>query len=241
MQEISEQTSYGQSTVLRPMSVDALDPKERSCCICFQPFRPTASSQGGSEVPAQLPCGHVFGELCVLSWTLTNNSCPLCRKGVFGIDDRHAYQHFSNFSNSNSLRSPFTPQDDIWLDEYVWNLSPGCREQDEVSFAEFETLIEFCTRERSTVALDPQHRMSPEELRCAEHRGSCHFTIEENTRNAAVPHRRLTPPPTISHDTYAATIDLAGTGSQFAELTSCYGQWMYEFLNDPDHGGDFFV
>jgi hypothetical protein len=158
----------------------------------------------------------------------------LCRKEVFGVDYRHAYRYFSNFSNLKALRSPFILQDDIWLDEYVWNLGPGSCEQDAVSFTDIETLIDPYIHERSIVDLGSQPQISLEELRCAEHSGSCHSTM-------AVPHRRLTPPATISYGTYAATIDLAGTGSQFAELTFCYEQWMHEFLNDPGYGEDFFV
>lgn len=50
------------------------------------------------EAPAQLPCGHIFGEICVQRWIAHETSgnpptCPLCR-GVWIINEEGNIRHF---------------------------------------------------------------------------------------------------------------------------------------------------
>ncbi|KAG5367885.1 Protein SAN1 [Yarrowia sp. C11] len=35
-----------------------------------------------SHVATKMPCGHIFGHLCICEWLRSNNSCPLCRLTV---------------------------------------------------------------------------------------------------------------------------------------------------------------
>lgn len=35
-----------------------------------------------SHVATKMPCGHIFGHLCICEWLRSNNSCPLCRTQV---------------------------------------------------------------------------------------------------------------------------------------------------------------
>lgn len=35
-----------------------------------------------SHVATKMPCGHIFGHLCICEWLRSNNSCPLCRVAV---------------------------------------------------------------------------------------------------------------------------------------------------------------
>lgn len=35
-----------------------------------------------SHVATKMPCGHIFGHLCICEWLRSNNSCPLCRVTV---------------------------------------------------------------------------------------------------------------------------------------------------------------
>ena len=243
MQQSSEQASCTPSTVLRPVNADALDPKERTCCICFQPFSATLSSQGGPETPVQLRCGHVFGEVCILTWTLASNSCPLCREDVFGNDDHHANRDFSNLPVLHILSSSLSPLEDIWLDEYVWSIDAGSPLQDVVSSTDIETSIDRYTDRRSALDPDPQPQACLGRLTCAEHRGSCHCTVEGNIRNAALSHKRLTTPTTVAQpaNTYAATIDFVEFGSQSAEPGHCYRKWVTKHFNEPTFGEEVFV
>ncbi|KAF1361074.1 hypothetical protein EJ07DRAFT_154435 [Lizonia empirigonia] len=228
MLETIENASYSHGdSILRPVSEDTLDPKERSCCICYQPFGPTPLTQGGSEVPVQLPCSHVFGETCILSWTLTNNSCPLCRRGVFGVDDHSTNQHFSIPRNPNDNNHTVLEEDDIWLDVNVWNNSIENHVQNTVSFTDSETPREFGIRDHSNVYVGTQSRTSAESLVCTEHHGSCHCFDQGDTSI----HEHLTPPAT-AHSRYMYTLDfyLTEVGSQFENLDYRYNQWMDEYL-----------
>ncbi|KAJ4985926.1 hypothetical protein SVAN01_08615 [Stagonosporopsis vannaccii] len=238
MQEASEQASYTQGTMLAPVKVDALDPDKPVCCICLQPFGSTTLTQGGSEAPTQLPCGHVFGEACMASWARVNNSCPLCRKQAFsfGIEDHSASQHSSNFQVSNPLSPVFSPQDDMWLDENIWNDS-GSSRQHRVSFIDIETLIYVYTHNHLDVDLGSEYQRSLETLSCGEHRGFCQCKVDQNTRNAALPHRRLTTAATTATEPPKINMfDLVQLGSQFAELAYWHELWMDNFLNEPCFG-----
>ena len=64
------------------LELDDLKRDERSCAICLQPYRRGEFK----EIPLQLPCGHVFGKACLLSWLSDIGSdavhvacCPMCR------------------------------------------------------------------------------------------------------------------------------------------------------------------
>lgn len=233
MQETSEQVSHTRVNMPGPVSECALDPEEWSCCICYQPFRHTTSSQDGSEIPLQLPCGHIFGEACILSWTLANNSCPLCRKAVFEIDDQPANKHFSNFHSLDAPVSELTSQGDVWHDEYVWNNSDGSY-QDAVSTTDNEILIAFysCDRPNSSPGSRPQACL--ERITGTQHRNSCQCSDDKETRCSGLPHWRLTPSePVETRRIGIDMFDLSALGSQFAELESQYRLWMDEYLNEP--------
>lgn len=45
-----------------------------SCPICKEAYEDTEEL----EVPVRLPCGHLFGSLCISIW-ISKNTCPLCR------------------------------------------------------------------------------------------------------------------------------------------------------------------
>lgn len=237
MQETIENLAYTHdSSILRPVSEDALDPEERSCCICFEPFGPTLLTQGGAEVPVQLPCGHNFGKACILSWTLTNNSCPLCRSSLFCIDDRSTVRQFSNSEGPDSADGfSQTEPEDIWLHRSVWDSPEQSHHRGVVSFADIETLIEYYTPDHSNVFHSSQpHQTSIGTIDCAEHRGFCHCGDEENTSNGIVVHERLTSPTTFrTSQVDVEFIDIMEVGSQFADLDYNVSQWMDEYLDEP--------
>ena len=78
------------------LELDELKKEDRTCAICLQPYRKGESQ----EIPLQLPCGHIFGKECLLTW-LTDigkddahvASCPMCRKECISEKRKHIGTH----------------------------------------------------------------------------------------------------------------------------------------------------
>ena len=74
------------------LELEELKKEDRTCAICLQPYRKGESQ----EIPLQLPCGHIFGKECLLTW-LTDigkddahvASCPMCRKECISEKRKH--------------------------------------------------------------------------------------------------------------------------------------------------------
>lgn len=217
MQKLTQKTSYPRVKVLSPVSEHALDPSEEACCICFEPLSSTQLSHGWSEMPVQLPCGHVFGEACILRWTLTNGSCPLCRRDISAIDDLPATRCSLNTSNSNAEESTVSMQDDIWLDCHVW----GNRDVDQppdgtVSIIDSNIVAEVYTSQAFTIFLPDTGLTSSEIQPCADDRGLCDC-YGEDTSLRAFSEASLTPPSPMPSSS-SVTSDTCGVGSRFANL-----------------------
>ncbi|KZM21024.1 uncharacterized protein EKO05_0011132 [Ascochyta rabiei] len=230
MQEILGTSSYTHGLVLRPVSENALDPQERSCCICYQPFRSTLLTHGGPEVPVRLLCGHVFGESCILSWTLDNSSCPLCRRDVFRTDDHPVDRRIS--ISQDSRADILTAADQ--LDSHDWDSPAEEQLRETVSSDDIEQLLELYTSNRSIVYSSSQSQTSQGSSKCASDRDLVQHTDEDDTRTALLPHKRLTPSTAaLSRPTDTENFDLTELGAQFAILDCHYKQWMDEYLNEP--------
>ena len=234
MHEASEQSSYVHGNVLAPVRADALDPTERSCSICLQPF--------GSEVPCQLPCGHVFGEVCIGSWIQLDNSCPLCRKLVFSFGNHDSpapeAQDPLNDQISIAFSSVLTPQDDIWLSEEVWNNSTY-RCPRTVSNTDIDALVvDFFSSEHSYSSPDSQPQSALGRFLRGDDHGSSQYSGDGGLGYAMMPHRRR-PAPSTTTCTRPVDIDLdiVGLGSQFAELDYRHIEWMDEYLNESSLDG----
>lgn len=73
-------------------------PNDATCTICMEPFGGTEDS----EIPVQLPCRHLVGRKCISRWLESKNSCPFCRRVLFGLEplsgpEREAYAEASAF------------------------------------------------------------------------------------------------------------------------------------------------
>ena len=73
------------SNSLQKVDPQTLDPEDH-CMICHTEY------DSATESPVRLPCGHVFGESCILQWLWARdrNTCPLCSRVLFRHDERDA-------------------------------------------------------------------------------------------------------------------------------------------------------
>lgn len=93
-------------TQLEPIDIEDLDSDNRSCVICQEKFR-VSEHQKHSHTPVRTPCGHIFGQKCIMRWLQAlnswgleeeyedipeqsvrleeegNTSCPVCRTEFF--------------------------------------------------------------------------------------------------------------------------------------------------------------
>ncbi len=80
--------------------VSYTDLPDNECCICREDFDASQATNDG-EVPVKLPCGHIFGEKCLLlflSTRATRHSCPMCRGKLPPLAD-HASRRSEEYAS----------------------------------------------------------------------------------------------------------------------------------------------
>ena len=107
-----------------------------SCLICQEPF----FTGEKPETPIKLPCGHLFGFSCILTWASkpgTAKTCPLCRKDVLTgmtaeepnaqLDEASSLSYWNEAFLSQDVRQPMasealTDEERIWAEkaEELW-------------------------------------------------------------------------------------------------------------------------
>lgn len=59
------------------------DAKDLECSICFYSYWAPRTLEGelpaAAEFPVRLPCGHVYGVICISRWLKDKRTCPLCK------------------------------------------------------------------------------------------------------------------------------------------------------------------
>lgn len=59
------------------------DPKDSECSICFYSYWTPRTLEdelpAAAEFPVILPCGHVYGVICISRWQKNKPNCPLCK------------------------------------------------------------------------------------------------------------------------------------------------------------------
>lgn len=59
------------------------DAKDLECSICFYAYWAPRTLEGelpaAAEFPVRLPCGHVYGIICISRWLKENRTCPMCK------------------------------------------------------------------------------------------------------------------------------------------------------------------
>ncbi|KAF2242982.1 hypothetical protein BU26DRAFT_609695 [Trematosphaeria pertusa] len=95
---------------------------DRDCYICFRPysFDGWQSNDRDVETPKRLPCGHIFGVDCILSWSLESNTCPYCRTVLFKpvTVEPPAWQPSEEDPLDSIDAAPLEPMDDWQHDWY---------------------------------------------------------------------------------------------------------------------------
>lgn len=92
------------------------------CPICLESY-----SNTGGETAVRIPCGHIFGVICLQTWLSGHNTCPLCRAKVEGLFtwvltqqkllnflERHN-RHVTSWYRSEQLH----PQETVYRPNYI--------------------------------------------------------------------------------------------------------------------------
>jgi hypothetical protein len=67
--------------LLVKVEIEDLEEDRRDCSICHEPYGETPEADEEPELIVKLPCGHVFGEVCIISaFEQVGWSCPYCRR-----------------------------------------------------------------------------------------------------------------------------------------------------------------
>ena len=58
------------------------------CGICLEEYNTTSRESGVVEVAIRLPCNHVVGSVCIVTWLTDHQTCPICRQELFQTHPR---------------------------------------------------------------------------------------------------------------------------------------------------------
>lgn len=64
---------------LTPVNLSSLDADEIKCPICTVQYGARGHPEDVLEDPVKIPCGHIYGAVCIAAWLQDNNTCPTCR------------------------------------------------------------------------------------------------------------------------------------------------------------------
>jgi hypothetical protein len=70
------------------VDISSLKHDELDCTICRQQFG-VVDEDGEIENPVKTnnpDCPHIFGETCLFTWMITNDTCPMCRRQLGFVD-----------------------------------------------------------------------------------------------------------------------------------------------------------
>ncbi|PSN69229.1 hypothetical protein BS50DRAFT_586566 [Corynespora cassiicola Philippines] len=102
---------------------------ETDCSICFREFSTSYGSfdERAVEQPVQLPCNHVIGIECIITWTEESNTCPFCRAQLFcpsvSMNSSFPFEFFSNDHQGFLYGDPYgtyeqDPHQDLYREYY---------------------------------------------------------------------------------------------------------------------------
>jgi len=90
VQEIAKRNAMIAKWSVRPSSAllcggGSSSPLDGRCCsICLDTLCAAVDIEGGGEdkLIAELPCGHLFHQACIISWSTRQTTCPECRHSL---------------------------------------------------------------------------------------------------------------------------------------------------------------
>ncbi len=90
------------------VACEELGVEDRMCGICQQDFEEGSpgrwKQEDGANLPVRLPCRHVFGKECLMSWLMENSTCPYCRAEVTDLALGDLLVWMSGSGQVNSIR-----------------------------------------------------------------------------------------------------------------------------------------
>jgi hypothetical protein len=82
MPSFESHNSFTANGGLATVNLADLDYEDTTCSICLNSYHCAPDF----DDPKRLPCGHVLGEVCILTWTQASNTCPMCRSELFTLE-----------------------------------------------------------------------------------------------------------------------------------------------------------
>lgn len=133
------------ASIFTRVSISTLAEDEKNCPICLEPFQE-------SDCPIQLPCKHVLGRDCLMTWLSTDNTCPQCRRTVFDESDEAEFDDAEAEMNDMVERALESPAEE-WPNDRA-KLISLLEEKDEQEEEEVNRIRMF-TVEHTTAAEAP--------------------------------------------------------------------------------------
>ena len=59
------------------------NPDDRNCVVCLREIGIMNRDTGFTESRLRLPCAHIIGSGCLITWLKESNTCPICRREFF--------------------------------------------------------------------------------------------------------------------------------------------------------------
>ena len=93
--------------------VPSSDTEDQNCVICLEKTGEMSRETGLVDLQVRLPCRHSVGSGCIAVWLKTQNSCPLCRRVFFPIDEEEYPEDF----NVQDQEGEYEEEGDRWEDQ----------------------------------------------------------------------------------------------------------------------------
>ncbi|KAH7308726.1 hypothetical protein BKA65DRAFT_576213 [Rhexocercosporidium sp. MPI-PUGE-AT-0058] len=119
-------------TRLTPVDIGSLANEDRSCNICREYFGKPGEEEA-IENPVRTQCQHIFGEHCICTWIVDNETCPNCRRDLLTFVETE--DHVAAAQEVVRAHQPLP----MWL-HHILDIDPTDPEQAQ---EDIETIVEL--------------------------------------------------------------------------------------------------